>query len=227
MRSSIAILSVFAAVALAKNSTVEFYFPGGYEGADPVASIISANPSTTVLNLACPTGIDSTECGFGSGFEYKIISTTIYQASMSELGFIMTFSCDHNIKKDAMSCEVSLGGSNANDPGTTSAVIPVDPSEFLTATVTAGEELLDAEATGVAASAASKASTAVALTAASSATVTSRASLQTTATVSTTALASGASGAEPAAQTTNAAYRYGVEGSALLALAGAAAMNMW
>jgi hypothetical protein len=224
MRSSIAIFSVLATAALAKNSTVEFFFPGGYDGADPVASIVSANPSTTVLNLACPTGTDSTECGFGSGFEYKIISTTIYQASMSELGFIMTFSCDHNIKKDEMSCGVSLGGSNANDPGTTTAVLPADQIEFLTATVTAGEELLDAEATGTASSVAT--STGVALTAASSATVAPRTSLQTTATASVTALASGASSSEPAAQSTNAAYKYGVEGSALLALAGAAAMNI-
>jgi len=222
MRFSIAICSVLATAALAKNSTVEFFFPGSYEGADPVASVVSANPSTTVLNLACPTGTDSTECGFGDGFEYKIISTTIYQASMSELGFIMTFACDHNIKKDEMSCEVSLGGSNANDPGTTTAVLSANQIEFLTATVTAGEELLDVKATGAASSV-----TGVALIAASSVTVAPRTSLQTTATASVTALASGASGAEPAAQSTNAAYRYGVEGSAMLALAGAAAMNMW
>jgi hypothetical protein len=220
MRASITILSALATTILAKNNTVEFFFPGGYEGVDPVASVVSANPSTTVLNLACPTGTDSTECGFGNGFEYKIISTTIYQASMSEAGFIMTFSCGHNTKKDEMTCNVSLGGE-----GTTTAVLPANEIKFLTATVTAGGELLDVEATGTASSAA----TGVALTAANSATLPVRTGLttRTTGTASVTALPSGVSGAEPATQTTNAAYRYGVEGSALLALAGAAAMNIW
>lgn len=66
MRQSFAILSFLASAAFAQNSTVEFFFPGGYEGTDPVASVVTANPSTTVLNLACPTGTDSTECGFGT-----------------------------------------------------------------------------------------------------------------------------------------------------------------
>jgi hypothetical protein len=132
----------------------------------------------------------------------------------------MTFSCDHNIKKDEMTCDVSLSGE-----GTTTAVLPANEIEFLTATVTAGEELLDAEATGSSSSAA----IGVALTAASSATLPARTGLttQSTGTAYVTALPSGASGAEPAAQTTNAAYRYGVGGPVLLALAGAAAINMW
>lgn len=138
---------------------------------------------------------------------------------MSEEGFVMTFSCDHNIKADEMTCGVSLGGENANDPGTTSAVLSGSQLEFLTATVTAGEELLGAAATG--------ASTGAAPTVATSATTAASTGLKTTGTVSVTGSASGASGAEPAAATTNAAYRYGVEGSALLALAGAAAINMW
>ncbi|KAF2797470.1 hypothetical protein K505DRAFT_269385 [Melanomma pulvis-pyrius CBS 109.77] len=231
MRQSFAILSFLASAAFAQESTVEFFFPGGYEGTDPVASVVTVNPSTTVLNLACPTGTDSNDCGFGSGFEYKIVSTTIYEASMSEEGFIMTFSCDHNIKADQMTCGVSIGGDNANDPGTTSAVLSGTDIAFLTATVTAGQELLGAAATGASTGAAptvtTGASTRAVRTFAPSLTTAASTGLETTGTVSVTGLASGASGAEPPAATTNAAYRYGVEGSALLALAGAAAVNMW
>lgn len=148
MRYTISLTYFLAGLSFARaaSNTLEFPFPGGYEGVDPVASVVEANPSTTVLNVACPTGVDSSECGFGPGFDYSIISTTIYSMSMSESDFTMTFSCDHNTEAAQMTCGISMGGEGANFPGTTVAVLAGTDVASVTATVTAGADLLEGNA---------------------------------------------------------------------------------
>jgi hypothetical protein len=207
MRQPIILLSALAGFALAQDPQVSFFFPGGYEGVSPVASVVTANPTTTVLDITCPTGVDSTECGWGPGIEVSIISTTIYEATMSEAGlFTMTYSCNHNTKASEITCAASMGGSGANDPGVSTAVLSGSDIAFVTASVTSGADLLSA--TGGA-----KESTTASATGASG-TAAQKSGSSTT-----------ASGAAP--ENTGAAYRFGVEGSALLVLAGAAALNAW
>jgi len=227
MRQSIAILSTIASTAFAQASSVAFFFPGGYEGIGPVASVVQANPSTTVLDLACPTGTDSTECGFGfSGFRYSIISTTIYQASMSQEDFDLSFTCNHNVKAAQVTCGVSVAGVDGNPPEITTSVLSGSDIAFITASVTAGGELLAAAQTGAAGTSSGPAKTtdSSAPTASSTASVASSTGFTTSGTATTT-LASGVSTPQPTY--TGAAYKYGVEGPALLALAGAAAVGMW
>ena len=219
MRQSIALLSAIAGLTLAADDTVSFFFPGGSEGVNPVASVVTANPTSTVLDITCPTGVDTNDCGWGPGIQYSIISTTQYIATMSEEDlFTMTYSCDHNTKAKEVTCAVSMGGSEANDPGVSTAVLSGTDVAFGTATVTAGASLLTA--TGGAQQSAPASS-----------------GLKTSATAKQTASVSGAtgtaaqqsgataSGSGAAPESTGAAYRFGIEGSALLALAGAAALN--
>ncbi|KAF2114263.1 hypothetical protein BDV96DRAFT_577859 [Lophiotrema nucula] len=198
MRSYIALLSLASGVAMAQNQTIPFYFPGAdAPAAGFVASVVSANPSTTALEITCPTGTDASECGLGPGLAYSIVSTTIYEASMSVQDEVeMTLSCVSATSQ--MSCYISVGGSSANDPGETSAVLTGTDAAFLTATITAGAQKLSA--TGGSKSSGSAGSTPT---------------------------GTGATGSAATPASTGAAYKFGVEGSALLALAGAAALNAW
>ncbi|KAF2265037.1 hypothetical protein CC78DRAFT_532680 [Lojkania enalia] len=196
---------------------MQWFYPG-LSGSDldyPVlASIVSANPSTTVLSLACPTDLDASDCGFGPHFDYSVISTTIYEATMSIPDeFTMAFSCDHDTAKTQMACDISMGGPNANDPGQTSGVLSGSDVDFFTATITAGEEKLSA--TG-------RTQNSDAAPSQASATATSAG--ETGAPASIGSATSGLSGSGATTKPTNAAYRVNVEGSALLALAGAAAV---
>lgn len=205
MYLSTILLATGASLAVAQDDKAfRFFFPSGSEGEPPEAVLDVKNPSTTVAHIHCPTGTDSSECGWGNGLEYSIISTTIYQASLTIPGGTMTFSCDHETKESKIECDVSVGGPSANMPASSQLTLTGSEILYGTAMVVEGEVPKTTGAGG--------------------ATPTS----DSAAPASTGADASGsptASGSQP--QDTSAAYKYGIEGSALLALAGAAALNMW
>lgn len=115
-----------------------------------------------------------------------------------------------------MSCGISQAG--GNDPTVTSTVFSGSEIAFLTATITAGAEKLAAQ-TGSAASSGSSGSSGMATSTSASGTGASAAGKPSG--------AANATGSAAPEQSTGAAFRYGVEGSALLALAGAAALNAW
>ncbi|KAF1943842.1 hypothetical protein EJ02DRAFT_452897 [Clathrospora elynae] len=222
MRQSLAILAILASSAVAQD-VVSFFFPGGYDGADPVATINTVNPSTTEFHIACPTSVDSTDCGWGSGLDYTIISQTRYQAVLSTESVSISLGCDYNSKAVEMTCTVNQSGGNDETGGPATAVLSGSDVVFRSATVVQGMGLLSgvASATGVAESTASLASSAAASATASAST----GSKTAVGSAPATSRASG-SGAMPT-PSGSAAVKYGIEGSALLALAGAAALNMW
>ncbi|KAJ4299978.1 hypothetical protein N0V90_005226, partial [Kalmusia sp. IMI 367209] len=227
------VIASLAAVALA-DTQIKFFLPGMDSaddgGVDPVASIVKADASTTVMALACPTNADDTECGWGQNdITISVIQSTIYSVSLEAQS--VAFECTS--KKD-MSCTAAIAmeltdagseftaGSDGMATGTT--VYPSDEVVFQTASVTAGQEKLSGGA-GAASGSASKTAkeTTAAETGASSTLATSIAS--TGASPSSTG-ASPTGSAAPAAVTTGAASKFGIEGAALLALAGAAAVHV-
>lgn len=231
MHPSLTLLFALAGVTCAAD-TIDFFFPAGSEGVDPVATIKTANPSTTEFRLSCPTGAASDDCGWGPGLDYTILSKTKYQAQMSAGSFSMSFGCDHNTVKSEMVCGVYMSGQDFGlSVGTQLATLSKDDIIFNTATVVQGASLLssaDASGTGAA-------SVAPKTTAASSPTNTG---LKTSATTPNSAAASGAastagqasqtaSGSAAPAQHTGAAVKFGIDGSALLLLAGVAAVHMF
>ncbi|EUC41601.1 hypothetical protein COCMIDRAFT_8715 [Bipolaris oryzae ATCC 44560] len=244
MRQSTALLSILASTVCATD-IVSFYFPGGYEGADPVATINTVNPTMTEFRMACPTGVDSSECGWGPGLDATILSQTRYQATMDAGGVSMSLGCDYNKKKVEMTCTVKQEGGNADTGGEpVTAVFSNDDVKFLTVDVVAGNSLLRTEtSTAPSASATttktSAQSTSATLTRSASTgqmtveSVSETASASASATVSTvstpsiapTPTSSQSSASVP--ESTGAAARFGIEGSALLMLAGAAALNVW
>jgi len=232
MRQSIAILSFLAGAACA-DDVLSFVFPGGIDGPAPVATIVSANPSTTSAIMTCPSGTPSDECGFAMGLDVEIISGTRFQASMSAAGVYVSYGCDgYDAAKDIITCTAELTG---EDPQT--AVLSGSDVSFITASVVDGASLLSggARATASASPSASASAAASASVAPKSSTAAAASSsMQTSASApSTTHAGSHASGVASATasiaapENTGAAARFGIEGAALLALAGVAAANVF
>ncbi|KAF1979007.1 hypothetical protein BU23DRAFT_549698 [Bimuria novae-zelandiae CBS 107.79] len=234
------------ATAASAATQIPFFIPGMAPGNDivqPVASIVKADPSTTIMALACPTGTsDNSECPWGElDMTVSVIAKTEYAVSvpLAQVGF------DCTSKKD-MTCtamiaaeftDAGMTGFTQGGDGTVTGTTVYSSGEvfFQTASVTAGQEKLSAAA-GAGESGPAKTTGAESATAKETSAVestlktTGSAAAATGATPSesgaspTAAKPIGASSAAPA-EATGAAARFGVEGVALLALAGAAAMH--
>lgn len=196
----------------------------GYEGVDPIATIETVKPSTTEFRIACPTGIDTTECGWGPGLEYSIVSGTLYQASFSYDTFSMSFGCDYNTKAAEMTCtaSTSIGDEETETPQT--AVFSGSEVAFMTATIVEGANLLSGAASATPAPTSSLvASTVTSMASSGSPTASGSATARSQASSSGSLSSSSASSPE----STGAAPHFAIEGSILLVLAGAAALNAW
>ncbi|KAH8724458.1 hypothetical protein GQ44DRAFT_683307 [Phaeosphaeriaceae sp. PMI808] len=145
MHQSIVILSILVSSVMAAD-TLSFYFPADSEGVDPVATIKSVNPSTTKFNVACPTGVDANDCGWGPGLDYTIMSGTHYQAQIWDGRFSMSFACDHNTKASEMTCTVAMTGGNDDTAGPQTKVLKASEIKFNKATIVQGASLLSGTA---------------------------------------------------------------------------------
>lgn len=208
----------------------DFGFPG-IDGPAPVATVVSANPSTTSAVMTCPTGTPADECGFAAGLDVEIIGGTRYQASMSAMGVSVSYGCDgYDAAAGTMTCTAEMSGED-----TQTAVLSGTDVNFITASVVEGASLLSggaatasASATAASASASASASVAPKSSAASSGMQTSASASSTTAHAGSHASGvASATGSSAAPSSTGAAARFGIEGVALLALAGAAAANVF
>jgi hypothetical protein len=208
----------------------------GYDGIDPVATINTANPSTTEFHIACPTGADDSECGWGPGLDVTILSQTRFQAQMSTDTISMSLGCDYNEKAVEMTCTVNqIGGNDDTGGKPITATLSSDDVQFLSATVVAGNSLLTDAASVVPSmtgSAQSGSTIATTTRSASAGAMTPSGSVMPTNTMASasesTLAASGSASSSPSMpESTGAAFKYGIEGSALLALVGAAALNAW
>ncbi|KAJ4351914.1 uncharacterized protein N0V89_007258 [Didymosphaeria variabile] len=220
---------VLASLATATAATqIPFFVPGmgsgdAGPGIAPVASIVKADASTTVMALACPTGTEDTECGWGSNdLTITVIAKTVYALSVPAAQ--VSFDCTS--KKD-MTCTAAIAaeftdagmdmftaGNDGTATGTT--VYPSSEVVFQTASVTAGEEKLSGGAAAASTTAAAKETGASASS-----------TLKTTGSVASTGASPSATGANVTgttatpAQSTGAASKFG---AAFLAVAGAAAV---
>lgn len=211
MRQSIAIVSLLASAACAQD-VVSYIFPGGADSPG-VATVESVNPSTTQFKIACPTGVDETECGWGPGVDYTVISQTRYEAMVSVEGFSMGFACDAIASGNAV-CTVTQSGTE-----TMTATLSGTDAAFITASVVQGASLLSGGAASAMVSATGSAGSAQSTSGLMVATGSSPAP-------SGVSMTPSASHSGSAAEHTGAAARFGIEGSALAALVGAAAFML-
>lgn len=65
MARSIALLSGVFAVAAAQTTTLSLYMPM-FDPQGLHASVVGVKGDATTLALACPSGTDSSDCGFGN-----------------------------------------------------------------------------------------------------------------------------------------------------------------
>lgn len=181
------------------------------------------------MHLACPSGVDSNDCGWGIGLDYTIISKTHYQASVAADGtYALSFGCDNNVPKTQMVCTVTMSG--GNDDGTLASAGPQTVTlagsqlSFNKATVIQGANLLSgssqASATPAAAGSAAGSASAKATGLQTAASSPASGSAATGAQASKTA-----SGSAAPAQHTGAATKFGLEASAMLMFVGAAVVG--
>lgn len=231
MRS--AALASMAAVALAANPTVNFFMPGLGEigaGADPNASIVKANPSTTVMALACPTNVDENECAWGQqDLTVTVMGTTKFAFDIE----MMSASMECNGKGD-MTCTAILpqeftdegdmftSGNDGKATGTT--VYPSSEVSFVTATVTAGADKLSGGSDDASKTTAKETTAKETGTAAQSQSTLSTSAASTGATPSSSGSEATNTNAPP--ESTGAASRFGMDSAALIAMVGVAAVHV-
>jgi hypothetical protein len=146
----------------------------------------------------------------------------------------MSLGCDYNSQATEMSCTVNQsGGNDPTDGQPVTAVLSGADVQFLSASVVKGADLLTAGGSAAPTRTGGAASTTVVTSAESASTGLMMASGSAPATMTSMASASKSasksgsvtsSGSAPATASAGAAVRYGIEGSAFLALAGAAAL---
>lgn len=114
-----------------------------------VASVITANPTTTQYLLTCPSSVDSNDCGYRPAITVGVRSGSIYGASVTAAGegFTMSYECTvYTNGATSAVCTQSIGGAAANDPGVNTETLAASEVQFFPATVTAGLEKLSATA---------------------------------------------------------------------------------
>jgi hypothetical protein len=115
-----------------------------------VASVISADPTATVLYLTCapPSDLDVfDDCGLGPGLTVTQMGSTAMVDQLTQAGaFTWSESCTFPVSPSAV-CVQSAGGSEANFNGVLTTTLQPSESVWIAVEVTAGAELLTA-ATG-------------------------------------------------------------------------------
>ncbi|KAK3215523.1 hypothetical protein GRF29_8g262083 [Pseudopithomyces chartarum] len=241
---SLTLLSLATATAATQ---IPFFIPGfssNSEIINPDASIVSADATTTIMALSCPSNSpDDSDCPWGElDMTVGVISKTVFSVDVPAAQ--VTFDCTS--KKD-MTCTAAIAqeftdagmdgftaGSDGTATGTT--VYPSSVVELQTARVVDGLEKLsagagpesEAPAKTTSASASAK-ETGESSAAVSSTLKTTGGPKETGATPSETGVSSteAPSGTSTApAEASGAASRFGVEGAAWVVLAGAAALQV-
>ena len=200
------------------------------DGPNPVATIDFVNPSTTSFHLECT---DKSYCDFVTMIDYAIISKTRLQQTASQSGNTLSKACDYQPSATIMTCTVyQKGGLDDTGGETLTGTISGSQIRAVQATVVEGASLLSSGGGASATSGPLSAAASVTPGAMS----TSRGLMMASGSSPAPSLASGATptvmgtpdvnASAPTAISSGAAAVFGVEGSALLALAGVAAINI-
>jgi len=137
------VLSTLLGLALAQQTTLTLPF-FGYDGDSFVASVVSAQSDATVFALACPP--KSADCGLFPN-QTLTYGPSTYKMDMSYPGdgaFTMTQDCV--LASSSAVCMESASGSEANDPGSSTATYEGSDEGNVPVTVTAGGDKLGASA---------------------------------------------------------------------------------
>jgi hypothetical protein len=143
MLSKALILAFLGTVANAQTSTVSLFLMDT-DLQTLVASVISANPSTTTYLVGCPTGTDQNDCGYNPPETVKHAGS-VYGASLTaaEEQFTMSYECTvYTTSGTSAVCTTSAGGAQANFPGSGIVTLSDTDVAFFPVTVTSGADKL-------------------------------------------------------------------------------------
>lgn len=148
-----AVICLLPLVAAQSTSTINAFLLN----TDPqqlVASVITANPTSTQYLLTCPSSVDANDCGYRPGVTIGQKSGSIWGASLTapQESFTMSYECtvytSGAIRSRSAVCTESYGGAAANDPGVVTTTLSGTELQFWPVTITAGLDKLSASATG-------------------------------------------------------------------------------
>lgn len=167
--------------------------------------------------------------------DYTISAKTHYAMSMSYDSLDYSMGCDHNTVASAMTCTISMSGSENDSDGIVSHVFKGDEITFGSATVVQGANLLGSYAASATYVASASASAAAKATPAAGSGSMAGAGLKTDASPSATGsgiqglqnnVTRSATGSAAPAEHTGAASKLGMQGVAVLVLAGVVALSV-
>jgi hypothetical protein len=153
------IFAALAVVAIAQDRTVQLLLLD----TDPqslVASVISANPSTTEYLVGCPTGTDQNDCGYNPPLTVKHAGS-VYGASISAADEQFTYSWEctaYTSGETSAVCTTSAGGAQANFPGEATTTLTGSDVGFFPVIVTSGADQLAEETASATSGASTKSS---------------------------------------------------------------------
>jgi hypothetical protein len=154
MHRSILALAACAGLAIAQNSTVEFFWPDAATWEVPAITVHSVNASATVMHIGCPKKQKSS-CEWGT-MNYTIFDQSTYEATMTNASYSITRTC---VAKEAPSVKCYHEGYDREQvvafAGT--QMLFADAYNEVVATIDAGVELLAAATAAVSGSGASPA----------------------------------------------------------------------
>ena len=136
--------AAFVSSAMADDTVVQVFIAGA-DAQSLVASVVSANPTSTEFAITCPTGTDSSDCGFPDGINLQQLHSSVWIGSANDGGSaVFSFDCTVNAQATQAACVVSVGGPAANDPGVATSTLSGTDVQFFPVTVTAGQQKLGA-----------------------------------------------------------------------------------
>lgn len=147
MLRATAIFALFGALACAQSSRTVSLMLLDTDPQTLVASVITANPSTTEYVVGCPTGVDQNDCGYNPPMTIKHAGS-VYGGSITaaEEQFTMSWECTVFTSGETSAvCATSAGGAQANFPGQETATLTGTDVAFIPVTVTAGADQLAKE----------------------------------------------------------------------------------
>lgn len=139
-----ATISIFglalAGLSSAQTSTISLYIPGA-DTQPLVGSVIGSDSAATTFALQCAPGTDATDCGFPGVFTLTEGPATAAYTFLAETGidgtiaFTGYFDCSLAGTTSAV-CAESFGGTEANDPGSSTETFSGSDFTYMPVTIT-------------------------------------------------------------------------------------------
>lgn len=108
-----------------------------------VASVITADASTTQYEITCPSSVAADECGYRPPITVAQTGASVYGASITTSDFTLSYQCTlYTSGVTSAVCAAGAGGSAANFPGTSTETLAASEVTLFPVTITAGLEKL-------------------------------------------------------------------------------------